>query len=379
MIGNEFQLDHDLVYLNHAGVAPWPTRTRQAVENFAAENALRGAERYPVWMRVERELREMLARLINAPSADDISLLKNTSEGLSFIAYGIEWRTGDNLVIPAQEFPSNRIIWESLARRRGVEVRYVDIRATEEAERALTDRCDGNTRLVSVSSVQYADGFRLDLDKIGAFCSENAILFCVDAIQSIGALPFDVQRCRADFVVADGHKWMLGPEGVALFYTRPEIRQQLRLNQYGWHMVKEPGKFDKKEWEASFTGTRFECGSPNMLGIHALHASLSLLEEVGIAEVTRRIMENTRFLMEAIDSMAGLEVISDSSAERRSGIVTFRPAGGNPEEIVAQLMKNRVVCAARGGGVRFSPHFYTERERLEEALRLVEGLCSLCL
>ncbi len=379
MIGNEFQLDHDLVYLNHAGVAPWPARTRKAVENFTAENATRGAEHYPVWMQVERELRQMLARLINAPSADDISLLKNTSEGLSLVAYGIEWRAGDNLVIPAQEFPSNRIVWESLARNKGVEVRYVDIRtAAEKPEQALISRCDGNTRLVSVSSVQYADGFRLDLDKIGAFCSENDILFCVDAIQSIGALPFDVQRCRADFVVADGHKWMLGPEGVALFYTGKEIREQLQLNQYGWHMVAEPGKFDSREWDASPTATRFECGSPNMLGIHALHASLSLLEEIGMEDVSRRVLANTQFLMDAIESIPALDLISHSVAERRSGIVTFRPVGGNPEKMVAQMMKNRVICAARGGGVRFSPHFYTEEQRLEEALRLVQELCAVC-
>jgi selenocysteine lyase/cysteine desulfurase len=374
MKDSEFQLDSDLIYLNHAAVAPWPMRTRRAVETFTAENASRGAERYPLWLRVERELKEMLAQLINAPSLDDISLLKNTSEGLSVIAYGIDWRDGDNMVVPAREFPSNRIVWESL-KPLGVDVRLVDIKATETPEQALFAACDENTRLISVSSVQYADGFRMNLDSIGAFCGDNDILFCVDAIQSIGALPFDLQRIGADFVVADGHKWMLGPEGLALLYTRPEIRTQLKLRQYGWHMVASPGDFDNREWAASETGTRFECGSPNMLGIHALHASLSLLLDIGMDEVSRRLLDNMEFLFQGIDSIPELRLISDKRPERRSGIITFSPEKHRPETMTDQLMTYRVICAARGGGIRFSPHFYTERQQLEQALEMVVKIC----
>jgi selenocysteine lyase/cysteine desulfurase len=373
MNNNEFQLDPDLVYLNHAAVSPWPARSRRAVEQFAAENATRGAEGYPRWHRVEIELKEMLAQLINASSADDISLLKNTSEGLSVIAYGIEWRDGDNIVVPAQEFPSNRIVWESL-KRFGVEVRLVDIKAITEPELVLINACDQNTRLMSVSSVQYADGFRMDLETIGAFCRENDTLFCVDAIQSLGALPFDLQKIGADFVVADGHKWMLGPEGLALFYTNPEIREQLRLRQYGWHMVASPGNYDRMDWKVSDTGTRFECGSPNMLGIHALRASLSLLLETGIEEVARRIQENMEFLFEGLGAIPELHLLSDRRLERRSGIVTFRLDDHDPDEMAEQLMSEGVICAARGGGIRFSPHYYTERQQLENALEKVRNL-----
>jgi selenocysteine lyase/cysteine desulfurase len=370
----EFQLDPGLIYLNHAAVAPWPNRTRLAVEQFAHENATRGAECYPHWLRVERELREMLARLINAPSAEDISLLKNTSEGLSVIAHGIEWKHGDNLVVPAQEFPSNRIVWESL-KPLGVDVRLVDISAVEEPEQALLAACDADTRLVSVSSVQYADGFKMDLVTIGTYCREKDILFCVDAIQSIGALPFDLQRIGADFVVADGHKWMLGPEGLALLYTKAEVRPKLRLRQYGWHMVASPGDFNCRAWSPSETGTRFECGSPNMLGIHALHASISLLLETGMEEVSRRLLENVEFLHQQLGSLEGLHLISDAKPERRSGIVTFGADKHNSGTVTDQLMANRVICAARGGGIRFSPHFYTEKQQIQQAVEMVRKFC----
>jgi selenocysteine lyase/cysteine desulfurase len=373
-MSDEFQLDPGLIYLNHAAVAPWPNRTRRAVEKFAAENATRGAEHYPRWLRIERELKQMIARLINAPSADDISLLKNTSEGLSVVAYGIEWQAGDNMVVPAQEFPSNRIVWESL-KPLGVEVRLVEIGAVQEPEQALFAACDANTRLLSVSSVQYADGLRMDLDRIGAYCREKDLLFCVDAIQSIGALPFDLQRIGAHFVVADGHKWMLGPEGLALLYTAPEIRSQLRLRQYGWHMVASLGDFDNREWSASETGTRFECGSPNMLGIHALHASISLLLETGVEEVSRRLLENVEFLYHKLDSVAGLHLISDTRPARRSGIVTFATEKHQPEKVADQLMASGVICAARGGGIRFSPHFYTEKQQLQQAVEMVSKFC----
>ncbi|HHH39574.1 MAG TPA: aminotransferase class V-fold PLP-dependent enzyme [Sedimenticola sp.] len=363
----EFPLDPSLIYLNHAAVAPWPRRTARAVERFARENMEQGATHYPRWLEVERRLRGQLARLINAPSPDDISLLKNTSEGLSVVAWGIDWRAGDNLVSFRQEFPSNRIVWESLAPL-GVEVRLVDLDAGESPEAALLGRCDERTRLVSTSSVQYAAGLRIDLERIGAFCRERGILFCVDAIQSLGALPFDVQRVAADFVVADGHKWMLGAEGVALFYSRQALRQTLRLHQYGWHMVERPGAFDAPAWSPSPTGTRFECGSPNMLGIHGLSASLSLIEEVGVPEIEWRIIRATDRLIGLIQAHPGrVDLLSDPAPARRSGIITFRPRDADPDAVCRKLMNQGVICAARGGGIRFSPHFHTPLQQLDVA------------
>ena len=244
----EFPQSDDIIYLNHAAVGPWPLRTARAVQQFAEENLRQGARAYPQWLHTERALRAQLQRLVNAPSIDDIALLKNTSEALSVIAHGLSWRRGDNVVLCTQEFPSNRIVWESL-REFGVECRIVPIDIkTEDPEAALLSAVDAHTRLLAVSSVQYASGLRMDLQQLGDFCHDHGVLFCVDAIQSLGALPFDVQAVHADFVVADGHKWLLGPEGLAVFYCRAELRPQLRLHQFGWHMVEHHDDFDRLDW-----------------------------------------------------------------------------------------------------------------------------------
>lgn len=364
-----FTLDKSLIYLNHAAVAPWPLQTKAAVQAFARENCHYGAAHYGQWLQVEAELRQRLARLINAPDAGDISLLKNTSEALSVVAFGLDWQAGDNVVIFRQEFPSNRLVWESL-KSRGVETRLVDLWPAEEPEQRLIAACDERTRVVSVSSVQYASGFRTLLEPIGNFCRSQGILFCVDAIQSLGALPFDAQQVRADFVMADGHKWMLGPEGTALFYSRREVRESLKLNQFGWRMVQYPGEFDREDWQPSASGSRFECGSPNMLGIHALNASLALLEQIGLRKIYRKVIKNSLHIIWLIEQHRNrLTLISVPDQERLSGIVTFKVNDLDQQEVYRKLMRKGVICACRGGGIRFSPHFYNSRKEIEKAIK----------
>ncbi|GAV20372.1 putative cysteine desulfurase [Mariprofundus micogutta] len=363
---HEFPLYDDLIYLNHAAVGVWPKRTADAVKAFADENMHRGAAGYLEWMKTERELRGRLKRLINADSVDDIALSKNTSEALSLIAYGLEWQAGDNIVSTNQEFPSNRIVWESL-KERGVELRLADLSETD-PESAMQELCDERTRLLTVSSVQYGTGLRMDLNRLGHFCSRNDILFCVDAIQSLGAMQFDVEACQADFVVADAHKWMLGPEGIAVFYSRPEAREQLKLSQYGWHMVERAGDFDATDWSPARSARRFEPGSPNMLGIYALNASLSLFEDIGMDVVEEKVLANARQLMDWVASEAQLELITTDQPGRFAGIVTFRHKKLDREGhagLYRKLMADGVICANRAGGIRFAPHFYSDVNLVE--------------
>ncbi len=197
LIESEFPQQKDIYYLNHAAVSPWPKRTVDAVTAFAEENVSLGAKNYAEWCKKETTLREQLRLFINAPSINDIALLKNTSEALSVVASGLQWRSGENIVGTDQEFPSNRIAWQA-QEKYGVEYRPVNITGVEDPESAIISSCDEKTRLLSVSSVQYGTGLRLDLEKIGQFCQDADILFCVDAIQSIGALNFEFtgHSCR---------------------------------------------------------------------------------------------------------------------------------------------------------------------------------------
>ncbi len=357
LIAEEFPQREGLIYLNHAGVAPWPHRTGEAVKRFAEENVIQGPVNYTRWLGVEMKLREQLRQLLNAPAVDDIALLKNTSEGLSVVAYGLSWQRGDNIVISDQEFPSNRIVWESL-QDLGVEVRAARLDTERIPEDAIFKCVDDRTRLIAISSVQYATGLRMDLKILGDYCHDRHILFCVDAIQSLGAFSMDVQDIHADFVVADGHKWMLGPEGVAVFYCRPELRDELNLRQYGWHMVEHHGDYDRKDWQIARSARRFECGSPDMLGIHALQASLSLLLEIGITTISARIEHVVQRFINGITAYDHLQLLSPQETERRAGIIAFRDQQREPAEILQLLLKRNVICAVRGGAIRLSPHFY---------------------
>jgi len=377
LIKKEFPQAQNNVYLNHAGVSPWPQRTADTIHTFANENVLIGATHYPRWMKTEVSLRKMLAELLNAPFSDDIALLKNTSEGLSVIAYGIDWVAGDNIVTSDQEFPSNRIVWESL-KSQGVELRLVDLSSGHSPADALIAAMDERTRLLTISSVQYASGLKINLKPLGNACQAAGALFCVDAIQSLGITPLDVQVINADFVVADGHKWLMAPEGVAVFYCRAKSRNNLALKQYGWHMVEACGNYDKQDWQVASSARRFECGSPNMLGIHAMHASLSLLFEVGIKQVETLIKHKLDYLHTELSNIDGCEIVTDMSADAYAGIISFRHEDIPAVQLFPYLTQHKVVCAVRDHALRFSPHFYTPQEKLERAVSCFREAISDC-
>ncbi|KAF1071653.1 MAG: Cysteine desulfurase SufS [Pseudomonas citronellolis] len=373
-LANEFPQQPGLRYLNHAAVAPWPQRSADAVAAFAQENILQGAADYPRWLTLEQRLRQRLTRLLNAATSGDIALVKNTSEALSFVAFGLDWREGDQVVISDQEFPSNRVVWEAL-RPKGVEVIAVDL-SGDDPEANLLAACGPRTRLLSISAVQFASGLRMDLPRLGAGCRQKGVLFCVDAIQQIGALPFDVQAIDCAFAMADGHKWMLGPEGLGVFYCRAAERDQLALNEYGWHMLENAGNYGQAGWQPARSARRFECGSPNMLGAVALDASLGLLEEVGMPEVGERLHARVEQLIEGLSSLGGAHLHSPLVRERRAGILTFSLDGWDNNELHQRLMSERVICIQRGAGVRLSPHFYTSEQVLEDTLDIIAGLAK---
>jgi len=367
----EFPITDNLIYLNHAAVAPWPLRTSQAITAFAQQNSAFGSHYYLEWLKKEKQLRQQLSRLLNAPSIDDIALVKNTSEAISFVAYGLTWQHGDNIVSSQEEFPSNRIPWQSLSNQ-GVEFRQADLLSNSSAEEALFTLVDSNTRLLTISSIQFASGLRLDLEKIGQFCKNNNILFCIDAIQSLGAVEFDVQAYQADFVMADGHKWMFGPEGLGVFYTNPDSRSKLKLTQYGWHMMANTHNYENKAWDIHPTAQRFECGSPNMLGIHAWSASLSLLLEIGMDKIEQAVIENAVYLMDLILAHKQLDLLNDLGAVLKSGIVLFKHKTIENSRLYKHLQGHKVVCALRGGGIRFSPHFYHSKDELNRAIEIID-------
>ena len=372
-LASEFPLDEGLCYLNHAAVSPWPRRARDAIVAFASENAAQGARDYPRWMEKNDCLKRQMAALLNAASEDEIALVKNTSEGLSFVANGIDWTAGDEIVISDEEFPSNRVVWEALEPR-GVKVVKVPLRnGSRTPEQALIDACGPRTRMLAISAVQYASGLRMDLETLGRFANEQGLLFCVDAIQRIGAEPFDVEAIGADFAIADGHKWMLGPEGLGLFYIRRSRMDEVAISEYGWNMLADAGNYDAKTWAPAASARRYECGSPNVLGAYALSESLAVLQGFGMTNVARNIISNTSQIIDFVDSSDRYELLSPREPGRYLGIAVCRRVDGDDDALFTWLKSQGVVCARRGGGIRFSPHFYTPQRVLDRLFELLSS------
>lgn len=376
-IAEQFPVNDHCMYLNHAAVAPWPRCTRDAVQKFAEENCQTGAQGYLTWLKKEQDLRAKLALLVGSKNEECVALVKNTSEALSLVAYGLDWQAGDIVLISDDEFPSNRIVWESLTKKFGVIVKQVHISAEDPEAEILaainSDKTEVKPKLISISAVQYASGIKLDLGKLGNACKANDVLFCVDAIQAVGAMEFKCDDWHIDFAMADGHKWMLGPEGLGFFFVKQNHIENLNLYQYGWHMIEGAGDFSIKDWQPAYNARRFECGSPNMLAGYALEASTDLLLQIGLNEVAKAIENNYSYLLEKLQKL-GAEIISPLDSKVRAGILTFKFPGIDSAGLYHSLMQKDVVCANRGGGVRFSPHFHTTKACMDNAIQVLSEL-----
>ncbi|MCB1774171.1 MAG: aminotransferase class V-fold PLP-dependent enzyme [Gammaproteobacteria bacterium] len=366
----EFPLDPDLCYLNHAAIGPWPRRTAQVVANFAQQVMQRGGSDYPDWLQTEARLRERLARLVNVDSADDIALVKNTSEGLSIISQGLAWADGDVVVGLHGDFCSNQMAWQALADR-GVQYRAVDALSAVDPEQALIDALEPAARLLAISTVHFATGYRFDMARLAGACRERGVLLSVDVIQSLGAVPFDQEAVRADFITCGGHKWLLSPEGQGFLYCRPSLRDQVRLHQYGWAMRASPYGFERDDWEVAPTARRFEAGTPNMLGIHGMDASLGLFEEIGMERVAALLEQNISLLEHGLRAIDGIEILSPSEPGKRAGILTFRHPACSGSDLHAALSVRNVICSPRAGGIRLSPHFYTPERVLQCTIEII--------
>jgi cysteine desulfurase/selenocysteine lyase len=360
-------------YFNHAAISPWPSSVANAVRDFATENEVSGPANYRQWIALEKSLKTSLVQLIGASSIDDIALLKNTTEGISTVAWGLDWQAGDNVVLPLDEFSSNRLPWQAQSER-GVEVREIDVRTAENAESALIEALDERTRILVVSSVQWNDGFRLDLNTLGHACHQRGILFFVDAIQQLGALKLDVIASHISFLAADAHKWLMGPEGVAVFYANEESRPQLRLHQLGWHMFDNPWSFGRQNWQPASSARRFEAGSPNRVGQAGFKAAIDVLLTEGLERVEDRILCNTEHLLQNLGALKNIRIITRPEPQRRSGIVTFKPENGSAITLHRALAEQKVSCSVRDQAIRLSPHFYQGSAGIDEVTRILEKL-----
>ncbi len=358
-------------YFDHAAVGPLSGPARDVLQVWLEQATEQGDTVWLDWAAgVERTRRHAAALLGTNP--ENIALVPNTTLAINYVAEGFPWRSGDNVVLPADEFPSNAYPWLNLAGR-GVEARRVKspLSGTVDWD-AVFSACDERTRMISISWVGFASGWRIDVDELVERAHARGILVFLDAIQGLGIFPLDVQTTPVDFLAADGHKWMLGPEGAGIFYVRPEHLDLLRPIGVGWHSVTQAADFDRIEPNWKPATERYEGGSQNMSGHLALGASLELLLKYDVAEIGQRILEVTDFACAQLQSV-GANIFSHREVpERCSGIVSFEIPGQDPNGVRKHCLANGVALACRGGRLRISPHAYQNEadvERLVSALK----------
>ncbi len=360
-------------YFDHAAVAPLTRGAHEAIVAWSGQAAHEGDTVWPQWeQRVER-VRQIAANLIGAES-DEVALVPNTTAGINLVAEGFPWRDGDNIVTLANEFPSNLYPWMNLASR-GVETRRVSVEGVRVDLNRIAEACDQRTRIISISWVGYATGWRVDVEEVVRLAHERGILLFLDAIQALGVFPIDVRRTGVDFLAADGHKWMLGPEGAGIFFVRSEHLDLLRPLNVGWNSVVHSHDFGRCELDVRRAASRYEGGSQNMVGFTALEASLDVLAQLGLTSdqspLADRIVGLNDYAAQRLEEI-GAEIKSSRLDPHRSGILSFGMPGRDLAAQRLRCLAAGVVLSLRNGWLRISPHAYVDEadvDRLVDVLR----------
>jgi len=365
---SEFPVTRNFSFFNNAATSATPLRVAKAVSDLMLQISHEGSLHYPEWVKTVERTRSLFARLINADPSE-ICFVTNTSEGLSTVAGGISWKPGDKIVAAVPDFPSNVYPWMNLAHR-GVETCFLQRNEGRFDIRDVKASLRPGTRLVAVSSTDFTTGFRCDLEELGNFCRQEGILFCVDAIQDLGAVPIDVKRCGVSFLASGGHKWLLSTMGTGALYISKEANDLVHPIRVGWKSVENEEDFYHLELKFKADARRFEPGTLNLAGITALGTAVEMLLEIGI----ERIFERICGLNDIIASELGkrnLRVISPMEPRHRSGILSFEAEDAG--KLFRYLLTKKVVASQRGNGLRLSPHFYIDESDIE---RLFEALDS---
>jgi selenocysteine lyase/cysteine desulfurase len=358
-------IDH-MVYLNHAALAPMHNGSLRAIEQCYYQRTNGNIEFWPDAMEVKGEFKELVGRLVNA-APENIAVSDSTSMGLNWLAQGLSWKPGDRIILNDFEFPSNIYPFLNLERS-GVKFDFVEHRDGRILLEDIAAKIRPETRLLSISFVEFLNGYRNDLKRIGELCRENNIIFCVDGIQGLGALHIDVQELDIDFLVSGGQKWLMWPLGTAFFYLSPRIFDLVRPMAAGWLSVEDSWDFFDYQLKFLPNAERFEPGMYNVAGVVGAIASLRMFLEIGPREIEQRILSTTDYLIERL-FRSGYSIYTPMEPETRSGIVTFHHH--NAPGLYEHLKAHHVHVSLRNGFIRVSPHFYNTEEDVDCLMDLV--------
>ncbi len=369
---HEFPVTREKIYLAHAGVCPLPRRVFEAIRNYS------GAAQFDDQETVMPDTllpqtRQLAARLLHAEPGE-IALVGPTSLGLSFVASGLQFRKHDNIVVYFDDYPSNVYPWMALAEK-GVQVRFLNIRELGKIRDVdVMGQVDEQTRLVALASAHFVAGWRIDIPAIGKFLRERNILFCVDAIQTLGAFPVSVEH--VDFLAADAHKWLLGPCAAGIFYVRKSLQDKLRPPIHGWHNVKCPNYVAQETLVFRADARRYEAGTQNVLGVAGLRAALELVLEVGTENIAAELLRKRAWLAAALQEKGYAVLHGNAPAENCTSILSFYHPAQEAIRLQEKLAAEKIIVslrAARSGRqyIRLSPHFYNTDAELQRVVELL--------
>jgi selenocysteine lyase/cysteine desulfurase len=369
-VRSEFPIARKYAYFDNAAVGPLPTRVVETARRVLEEKC-EGDLHWESWESTAEETRKSIAVLIGA-SADEIALVHSTSEGVSIVANGLSYEKGSNIVTCDMEFPSNLFPWQALAKRQGVELRVIRNRDGFLRMEDFVEAIDQRTKVVAVSHVQYANGFRINLEELSKIAHENNAYLASDAVQAVGQMPVSVSELGVDFIATSGYKWLLSPISTGFLYVRRAVFEDLWPTIVGYRSDEELMEFRFRELNLAHTARRYEAGQLNFPGFAGMRESIALLQEVGIDNIWARIISLVDRLVEGLKRNANVKVRSYLEPEFRSGIVNL--ACQNPESAVKRLQERGVMISVRGGGLRISPHFYNTEGEVDKLLSELNAL-----
>ena len=367
----EFPVAREKIFLAHAGVCPLPRRVADAIADCAVQGTMGDQEEFML-SRLEHA-RKLAATLIHC-QPEEAALVGPTSLGLSFVASGLKFRRGDNVLIYHDDYPSNVYPWMSLAEK-NVEVRLLNTRGLGVIRpRDVSGQIDENTRLVALASCHFISGFRLEIGEIGKLLRERGILFCLDAIQTLGAFPTTVEY--VDYLAADAHKWLLGPCGAGIFYVRRALQESLNPPVYGWHNIRNPNFVAQDTIEFRHDARKYEAGTQNLVGLNGLIAAMELALEVGIDNITTELLRKRTWLVPELQKRGYTVLNAAPSPENAGSMISFFAKDQSMPALHKKLVQNRIVTSLRTDRssqqyIRISPHFYNTDAELRRVLELL--------
>ena len=361
-IRKEFPVTDKYAYFDHAAVGPLPKETVESVRRVTEEKC-EGDLHWGSWEETAETVRQSVANLIGA-GVEEIALTYNTSEGIAIVANGLTYEKGANIVTCDMEFMSNLYPWQALARRHGLQLKVIRNRDGILRMEDFTEAVDSRTRVVAISYVQYANGFRIDLEELSKIAHENDSCIVTDAVQALGQMPVDVSKLGVDFLATSGYKWLLSPISTGFLYVRRELFEELWPTIVGYRSDENSEEFGFREFEPAHTARRYEGGQLNFPGFAGMKESIALLQDVGISTVQTRIHALVDRMIDGLKRNTSVQVKSCLEEAFRSGIVSL--ACREPNLVAERLLQRGIVISVRGGRLRISPHFYNTEGEIDK-------------